>query len=101
MTFSRDDYMATPPRCTHRQFYGQFVTPYVREFVRAHIGEARIKASTDEHFNDIPLHLWDRLDYNMRAMCEQKLRDAGDFWSLSATVCIAKEAARQIKDGQA
>lgn len=35
-------------------YYGQFVTPYVTELVRGRIGEDRIRASKDVHFNDIP-----------------------------------------------
>lgn len=42
-------------------YYGQFVTPYVKELVRARIGEDRIRASKDMYFNDIPLKLWDEL----------------------------------------
>ena len=97
--FTRADYMsATPPRMQdHRRFYAQMVTPEVIKLVRDYIGEGRIAHSTDEHFNDIPLIAWDRLDPMVRALCADKLRSLGDFWSLSATVCIAKEAARQIK----
>lgn len=95
--FTRADYMQN--RCTHREYYVQFVSDGICNLVRLHIGEERIKSSTDPHFNDIPLRLWDSLDYSMRAMCASKLREAGSAgMSLFDTVCIAKEAAQQIRE---
>lgn len=80
--FTHKDYL--DGLCTHREYYGQFVTSYIRGVVLSNIGKDKIKKSADEHFNDIPLKLWDRLPL-------------GRSGSLSQKVCIAKEAARQIK----
>lgn len=84
---------------THREYYGQFVTPAMLEIVRETIGLDTIKRSTDEHFNDIPLQRWDGLAHQpeFREPFRLKLKEAGDTLSLSAVVCVAKEAARQMK----
>lgn len=105
--FTRQDYMAK--RCTHEQFYGQFVTPGVHRLVRSFIGEASILRSTDPDFNDIPLQLWDRMHPLITDIVKSErgsvARHADPIpgqprsfsWSLSNSVCVAKEAARQIK----
>jgi len=80
--FTRQDYLDN--KCTHREYYAQFVTLYIKAMVSNFIGINHIKASMDEHFNDIPLGLWDTL------RCGGK--------TLSDNVCIAKEAAKQLKE---
>ena len=83
----------------HRRYYSQFVDLQVRNFIEHCFGtEKLVKAfETDEHFNNIPLHKWDGLYPMLRAMVgDTNLKMVGDFWSLSAAVCIAKEAARQV-----
>lgn len=83
--------------CTHAEYYGQFVTERTRQAVARAIGADWIRNSTDPHFNDIPLHLWDRLTASLPAV---SIASVGDDWSTPAgLVCIAKEAARQIKEG--
>jgi len=84
----------------HRQYYAQFVVPWTIEIVERWIGTARILRSTDPHFNDIPLGEWDRLDPIIRPMGARmnlKLNGAS-VWSVSDTVCVVKEAARQLKE---
>lgn len=85
--------------CTHREYYAQFVTESIIEQVKARIGEKRILQSSDESFNDIPLASWDAFEYSFRDMgMPHKMKECGDSFSLSGVVCIAKEAARQIKE---
>lgn len=82
----------------HRTFYGQFVDAAVRRGVAAHIGKDRILASTDPHFNDIPLREWDLLPFfgDSYRLC---LKANGmKALSLSDKVCINKEAAAQIRE---
>jgi hypothetical protein len=94
--FSRQQYMNHV--CTHEQYYGQFVTGYIRATVATLIGTDAIKKSKDAHFNDIALKQWDNL---LKPLGSSKLaanlKACGDWWGLLACVCIAKEAARQIK----
>ena len=95
-------------RCTHEEWWQQFVTEGTIRYVRDAIGLSRIVASTDEHLNDIPLSNWDRLSISQdfgrmdtKAWKEAHgiPRDNPRFpWSLSDTVCIAKCAARMIQE---
>jgi len=91
--FTRKDYMEK--RCTHREYYAQFVTDEIRQHVAKHIGTDQLRASTDEHLNDIPLRRWDHLPLFYKSDHE-KVRAAGDWISPAGAVCIYKEAARQL-----
>lgn len=99
-TFSRSDYMRG--LCSHRQYYAQFVTPYIKGSVRDVIGLDRLMSSTDEHLNDIPLHRWDRLSGALRVVLSipNEYGDGKRYYSLGGGVCILKEAARQIIEEQ-
>ena len=81
-------------------YYGQFVTLYVKELVRARIGEDRIRASKDVHFNDIPLKLWDELVPLVRhgiASKNEKLNGTRAV-SVCECVCTLKTAAHIIRN---
>ena len=92
--FTRQQYLDN--ECTHSQYYGQFVNDYTKRMVLSFIGLDAIKRSTDPYFNDIQLHNWDVIapTFNYTS----KLKECGDGFSLATGVCIAKEAARQIKN---
>lgn len=92
---TRQDYMNG--KCTHREYYAQFVTEQTRQSVLRNIGLERLQQSTDPHLNDIRLSRWDGLEIVTREM-DAAMREAGDWPSLAGKVCIAKEAARQILD---
>ena len=49
-----------------------------------------IAESTDDHLNDLPLHIWDAVDGRVRPLAYNK----GLIWSLSDTVCVLKTLAR-------
>ncbi len=114
MTITRKEYVArtcaaaTPEEAMelHRTYYGQYVEEWAKDAVIRFIGFEAILASTDEHFNDIPLWRWDILASPLSrpdgpasgsAIC-RKMAELGDSPSLSGLVCIYKEAARQIRD---
>jgi len=94
--FTRADYL--DHKCTHQQYYAQFVSEVTKNLVALHIGLDRIKASKDPHFNDISLILWDQIAHGgiPRAIA---FKDVGDTSTLVGNACIAKEAARQLKAG--
>lgn len=106
--FTREQYMNK--ECDHDTFYSQFVTDGVKWLVlhHPHIGKERIVASTCPHFNDIPLKHWDSLKDDVRMSISTKKfmrlswpKYAGNgsvYWSLSDAVCIAKQAARMVRD---
>lgn len=89
--FTRSQYLNR--ECSHRQYYSQFVTPLTILYVKSCIHVDVLKASQDEHFNDIQLERWDRIPiaYNRQAM-----KSCGDYLTPAGHVCIMKEAARQI-----
>lgn len=83
----------------HRAYYDQFVTPEVIQLVSENIGVDKIKSSDDEYFNDIPLIQWDSLHYcGLPRITKAMREEAGEGNSLSTTICIAKAAARKIKN---
>ena len=92
--FTRKQYMGK--ECTHREYYGQFVTPHIVDSVADQIGRDILRYSTDEHLNDIALSRWDNVFLTQDALrMVTKANESGGY-SLSDTVCIAKEAARQF-----
>jgi len=78
---------------SHDEYFQQFATDAGRAWVLSAIGKQRLMQSTDQHFNDIPLELWDMFPYTPRAL----MRQAGDYPTLAGAVCIAKAIARSIK----
>lgn len=97
---TRKEYMSK--KATHEEYYGQFVNDSVVRIVKRSIGEDRIKNSTDEHFNDISLDSWDRLHGLIHNVVgkEVRLANGSGGYSLSDSVCVAKAAARQIKNAR-
>jgi hypothetical protein len=93
---NRQDYMSG--KCTHREYYGQYVTKRVIEKVRRYVGKEAILASRDEHLNDIKLAVWDGLGMFWPKSEAEKMRANGDFLTAAGKVCILKEAAQQIKE---
>ncbi len=93
---TRSEYMQNSKEL-HVEYYFQFATPVFISIVRNVIGEERIKSSKNEYFNDIALHIWDKLQivYNRKQM-----ELAGDYLTLSVKVCIAKAIAAKIRIGQ-
>lgn len=110
---TRKQYMTK--EATHREYYGQFVTPSIIKFVVDRIGQKRIADSTDPHLNDIQLEDWDALEPFIQSVCLNAVGDAEEAgwtqtptgrtrkvcWTLSTNTCIAKEAARQWLDEKA
>ncbi len=103
--FNRAAYMAN--ECTHEQYYDQFVSDSLCRAVAQAIGKKRIEVSTDEHFNDIPLRQWDALEGLVKTYCGNALADSNSSTaggvrsiSLSDCVCVAKAAAKRIRDMQ-
>lgn len=89
----------------HREYNSQFLNNAVRALVKRRIGQARIEASQDEWFNDIPLREWDALNEELKHTVNKDVRrdiepgKPGTFmWSLSHSASIAKCVAREIRD---
>lgn len=97
MKYTRKDYMAH--KCTHDEYYSQFVDDSILDLVSSYIGRRAITKSTDPHFNNIELSRWDNLHLPILLHCGALLArgNSSGGVSLSDTVCVAKAAARMIK----
>lgn len=96
--YTRQQYMAN--EVTHQEYYGQFCSDSVIRLVTDRIGKDQILRSTNPHFNDIPLKQWDNLEPVIRMMVGSSIRKLNGQVSLSDCVCVAKAAARIIKENQ-
>lgn len=96
--YTRQQYMAN--EVTHQEYYGQFCSNSVIRLVTDRIGMDQILRSTNPHFNDIPLNQWDNLEPVIRMMVGSTLQKLNGQVSLSDCVCVAKAAARIIKENQ-
>lgn len=96
----RTEYLAQlGSESSHRTYYAQFVNSDVKELVLVRVGKPTIMASADAFaFNDVPIRRWDDMAPAVWALCRFKIRELGDSPTLSTAVCIAKEAARQIRE---
>jgi len=93
--YTRKDYM--DKKCTHSQYYAQFVNETTLSRVERIIGKQNILASKCEHFNDCKtLSVWDLAGQGL--VSSAKFRQYGDGLTLCGLVCVAKEAARQIRE---
>ena len=107
--YTHKDYMDSV--VDHQTYFRQFVNKAVMNLVISVIGKDKILASTDKHFNDIPLAKWDALSggYNasiptsrllsLSNMFTQSPERAVPFISLSDCVCTLKAAAAMIREG--
>jgi hypothetical protein len=91
--------------CDYHTYEQQFVNAQSMALVKRTFGMERLVASTDKHFNDIPLHEWDMLaSVNLRAhdyigMSQIMNYADGNYTpstSLSDRVCLLKESARRL-----
>lgn len=91
-------------RCTHEEYYAQFVTDAVLELVAECVGLTTLRASGDqEFFNDIPLAKWDALWLALPPKEQLHLvtlaREADGGVSPAFKVCVFKAAARKLIGG--
>ncbi len=95
--FTRQDYLHN--KCTHEEYYAQFVDENVKRIVSLRFTEKELKESGGA-FDGIPLPVWDVLASWIsppeRAKIRALLKERGDLPSKAGYVCILKEAARQI-----
>ena len=92
--FTRKDYL--DGTVTHEMYYSQFVGGDEFGIVKSHFTEGEIcnAYTQDEHFNTIPLSVWDALSYSIRKDTADRLRSAGDYLTPAGSVCILKMACK-------
>ncbi len=95
---TREQYMENSKELFHA-YYSQFVTQSTLNFVERQFGVKRLRASTDEHLNDLCKHTqggagnwtWDFSPINTSL-----LKPLGENNSDSTHTCVGKAAARMI-----
>jgi hypothetical protein len=91
--FTRNDYLEG--KCSHREYYAQFVTETTKSALLAHTTVKALQSSNDKkNLSDFSLVFWDSLHLPYGTIT--KMKEAGDCYSMASNVCIFKEAARQI-----
>jgi len=108
---TRKDYMKDSEKL-HRAYFAQFATLATRQAVLRGIGKDAILTSKDESLNDIPLRKWDILVgypgdgdgtvprwYCFFPVNKDLIKAAGEWLSAGILIDIAKEVAKQIREG--
>ena len=92
--YTRKDYLNR--QCSHSDYYAQFVEDYVLKLVslRFSLDLLLVEYTKDSNFNTIPLADWQKIFLGISL--NDKLSQAGDYMTVAGSVCILKEAARQI-----
>ena len=96
--FTRKDYVIDG-KCTHQQYYAQFVTGEIKMIVVLNFGLDTLKEAyqEDKTFNTIALERWDLLGIFLNVpIMHDKFEQHQDFISQASIVCVLKEAARQL-----
>ena len=91
----RNQYHTDPS--IHNEYFFQFANPIIRRILSNSITLEQLSESKDPHFNDIPLDRWDSIaKYITPYINNERLKEAGEFNSLSTRVCILKAIAKDI-----
>jgi len=100
---TRQEYLAanTAGTSPHREYYGQFVNKAVKDLVLSRFSKEKLTEAiqSEKNLNSIPLAQWDGLTQGLGAYyygVAEKMKELGDYRTLAGSVCILKEAARQI-----
>jgi hypothetical protein len=85
-------------KCSHEEYYHQFVTGEHKQYVRYKFGINKLKIAYEENksFNTISLSQWDWISISPFMMLKISMKDVGDYLTMSGIVCILKQAAREI-----
>lgn len=91
--FTRKQYL--DKECSHDQYYGQFVTQSTIDTVLSYFSKEKLTEcyASDKNLNNIKLSVWDRMPLYAATY---KMKDCGDYLTMSGHVSILKRAARMI-----
>lgn len=101
LIFTRCDYVFNN-KCSHDQYYSQFVTESVKQLVLSRWSKNTLKKAyaENQHFNSIPLVKWDAMadilkcHHSTMRLLAKANESSGT--SLSDRVCVLKQAAKMI-----
>lgn len=85
------------PAILHHAYFMQFANRGILASVALYFTNEELRASIDEHFNDISPDRWDSCSRYISTWIDRdKLKEAGDFYSPSFGVCLSKAVARHL-----
>jgi len=90
--FTRQDYM--DDKCTHDQYYAQFINAAGIEMVKKSKAFKCVLKSGSKDLSTAPVAEWDLIGTAGEAV--NLMKTLGDNWSLAGAVCINKAIARQL-----
>jgi hypothetical protein len=79
---------------TFQQYYGKVIELMQIKFDKSHPLVQKCLNSTDPHYNDTGLQIWDSYAPIYERNLRRVLKSLGDQWSLAGNVCMLKEAVR-------
>jgi hypothetical protein len=88
--FTRKQYM--DHEITHEEYYGEMAME--SKIILPEDLIEKVKTSKDPHLNDIPLRIWDKLEYRHRDRMKEIAKIHNEPYSRSTGVCILKALAR-------
>lgn len=91
-SFSRKEYMEN--KCTHKEYYDQFITPAGIELVSKSVAFKKLMKNNSEDLSSVTINFWDLIGTAHDAVA--LLNSKGDTWSLASAVCINKAIAEHI-----
>jgi len=95
-TITRKQYLAHSAELFHA-YYMQFAGNGYRSALSGMFGPEELLASADPNFNDIPLSRWDDAVRKLYSRVDHaRITAAGDFYTHSTGVCMAKTMAREL-----
>lgn len=102
MKFTRSDYI--DGKCTHQEYYSQFVTEESKRLVIRFIGSKDFlsqKYEADNNLNNIPLHQWDAIALYYKHIGAIDENGTGvKIYYRSNAICVLKTAAMMIVKGE-
>lgn len=90
--FTHKDFMAD--KCTHEEYYAQFINEAGIEMVKKSKAFKRVLKSESKNLCEATIEEWDLIGTAGEAA--NLLVTLGDRWTLSAAVCINKAIARHL-----
>ena len=82
--------------CTHAEYYNQVIKIAGIKLDVNHRLVQRCKNSTDEHYNDTGLKIWDDHAPVYQLALSKAFNELGDSWSMAGNVCVLKQAVRNV-----
>lgn len=93
--FTQSDFIND--KCSHSQYYSQYVTEGVKNVVKELMSLHILMRSKDSELNDIDLSKWGSMSYHIEGIVRPLVKQIGEApYTIADGVLILKEAAKSI-----